>query len=191
MAYDLNEFCEDCKNAIRGDSQDGGHEAIRLNLEKLLHNSDFVAENCGQDAEIGVHTLYQDADLDFMVLAHINDKGRVSPPHDHGSSWAIYGQAQGVTKMIEYDRIDHPANDRDEEGPAEVKVRNKYALNPGDAGTFAAHKIHSIDFTDGAKFVRVTGTDLSKITSKRFDTENGTVILNIPNTEGRAAGTTS
>ena len=191
MAYDLNAFCADCKNAIRGNAEDGGQEAIRSNLERLLSNSKFVAQTCGDDAEFGVHTLYHDPDLDFMVLAHINEKGRISPPHDHGNSWAIYGQAIGRTKMTEYDRIDHPANDRDEDGAAEVRIRNEYELKPGNAGIFSAHQIHSINFTDGSRFVRVTGTDLSKITTKRFDMENNTVTVNHPNADGAASGSIS
>ena len=60
MAYDLEEFCADCRNALTADDGDGGREEIRQNLEKLLSNPDFVAANCGPDAETGVHTLYHD-----------------------------------------------------------------------------------------------------------------------------------
>jgi hypothetical protein len=34
----------------------------------------------------GLKLLYEDKDLGFQILAHINDKARVSPPHDHGAS---------------------------------------------------------------------------------------------------------
>jgi hypothetical protein len=41
----------------------------------------------------GRHTLYEDPELGFVVLSHVNAKAAKSPPHDHGASWAIYGQA--------------------------------------------------------------------------------------------------
>jgi hypothetical protein len=92
MAYSFDQFCRDAHDALKADPGRGGKEMIRSQLEKLLQNEDFVAETCGPQAEIGVHQLYRDPDLDFVVLAHINDAPRTSPPHDHGSSWAIYGQ---------------------------------------------------------------------------------------------------
>ena len=77
---------------------------MRKNLERLLENKDFVAQTCGEDAPLGLKVLYEDKDLGFQVLAHVNDKARKSPPHDHGASWAIYGQAIKHTDMIEWER---------------------------------------------------------------------------------------
>ena len=68
MGYALDQFCEDCRSAIRADDGDGGREVIRQNLEKLLSNEEFVASNCGPDAERGIHTLYEDPELGFVVL---------------------------------------------------------------------------------------------------------------------------
>ena len=31
---------------------------------------------------------------------------RIGKPHDHGSSWAVYGQATGITNMTVWDRMD-------------------------------------------------------------------------------------
>ena len=42
---------------------------------------------------------YEDPDLGFCVLAYNMAGSRTSPPHDHGDSWAVYGQAQGYTDM--------------------------------------------------------------------------------------------
>ena len=78
-----------------------GREDVRIHLEKLLTNRDFVETYCGDHVPRGLKVLYEDPDLGFQVLAHINDKARVSPPHDHGASWAIYGQA---THLHRHDR---------------------------------------------------------------------------------------
>lgn len=176
MAYGLEEFCTDCRDALTADGGDGGRETIRQNLEKLLKNRDFVAANCGPDAETGVHTLYHDDELDFHVLAHIYEKGRKSPPHDHGPSWAVYGQAVLNTDMTVWRRDDDASVD----GKADLSVAKQYRIDPGMAGVFHPGEIHSIDFPDGARFVRVTGTDLKQVRQKRFDAEAGTVAVADP-----------
>ncbi|HEY1311704.1 MAG TPA: hypothetical protein VGF02_12210, partial [Pseudolabrys sp.] len=102
MAYDLDQFIADCKSTLARDAGVQGREQVRVNLEKLLANPDFIAKYAGDDAPRGLKVLYEDPKLGFQVLAHINDKARVSPPHDHGASWAIYGQATKYTDMIEW-----------------------------------------------------------------------------------------
>ena len=105
MGYTLDAFCRDCAAHLRADPGKGGKERVRKDLERLLAEKAFVAEHCGPDAAIGIHVLYRDPELGFCVLAHINREPRSSPPHDHGSSWAIYGQATVYTDMTEYRRL--------------------------------------------------------------------------------------
>jgi hypothetical protein len=50
----------------------------------------------------------------------------------------------------------------DRERP-DVRAVRSYRLFPGMAGTYDDGKIHSIDYPAGARFIRVTGTDLDKI----------------------------
>ena len=93
MSYGLDQFVADCRAILRRDGGPKGREEVRLKLEQLLANRDFVETYCGEHVPRGLKVLYDDPDLGFQILAHINDKARVSPPHDHGASWAIYGQA--------------------------------------------------------------------------------------------------
>jgi hypothetical protein len=51
----------------------------------------------------------------------------------------------------------------------------KYRLNPGQAGIYQDGAIHSIDYPDNARFVRVTGTDLDKIDRIKIDLKTGEV----------------
>ena len=106
MAYDLDQFVADCRAILKRDQSARGREEVRSRLEHLLANKDFVAATCSDKAPTGLKVLYEDKDLGFQVLAHINDKARKSPPHDHGASWAIYGQATKHTDMIEWERVD-------------------------------------------------------------------------------------
>jgi predicted metal-dependent enzyme (double-stranded beta helix superfamily) len=169
MSYDLDQFVSDCRAILKRDGGPKGREEVRLRLERLLSNRDFVEEYCGEQVPRGLKVLYEDPELGFQVLAHINDKARVSPPHDHGASWAIYGQATHYTDMIEWERAD------DGSGQAKLKPVKKYRLLPGHAGIYQDGTIHSIDYPDSARFVRVTGTNLDRIARVRFDLATGEV----------------
>ena len=93
MTYTLDAFVKDARSALSANNNPGGREQVRQLLEKLLTNKSFVDEAVGPAAPTGTRKLYEDKDLGFVVLAHVNAKGHKSPPHDHGSSWAVYGQA--------------------------------------------------------------------------------------------------
>ena len=80
MAYDLEEFIADCRAALARDPGPQGREEVRVRLERLLANPDFVRDYCGDDAPKGVKILYEDPQLGFQVLAHINEQPRTSPP---------------------------------------------------------------------------------------------------------------
>jgi hypothetical protein len=169
--YDLDQFIADCRATLARDPGPAGRETVRKNLERLLANKAFIDTYCGDDQPRGLKVLYEDPKLGFQVLAHINDKARVSPPHDHGESWAIYGQATKYTDMTEWEHED------DGSDPAHAKLRpiRKYRLEPGMAGIYQDGAIHSIDYPDYARFVRVTGTNLDKIKRMRVDLKTGEV----------------
>jgi hypothetical protein len=169
MPYELQQFIDDTRATLERDPGPSGRETVRKNLERLLANKDFLAATCGDDAPLGLKVLYEDKDLGFQVLAHINDKARKSPPHDHGASWAIYGQATKHTDMIEWERSGG------DDKHVELKEVKRYRLNPGQAGIYQDGAIHSIDYPDRARFIRVTGTNLDKIQRVRFDLNTGEV----------------
>jgi predicted metal-dependent enzyme (double-stranded beta helix superfamily) len=171
MAYDLDQFVADCRSILARDGSPAGREQVRQKLEQLLANKEFVAKYCGEDLPNGLKVLYEDADLGFQVLAHLNEKPRVSPPHDHGASWAIYGQASQYTDMTEWERIDGGASP----GEAKLKPVKKYRLMPGQAGIYQDGAIHSIDYPAKSRFVRVTGTNLDRIHRVSFDLTTGKV----------------
>src|ERR1700756_1634809 len=106
MPYDLDQFIADCRTSLARDPGPAGREEVRKGLERLLGNQDFVREYCGDDAPNGVKILYEDPKLGFQVLSHCYDSPRASPPHDHGASWAIYGQAAKYTDMTEWERTE-------------------------------------------------------------------------------------
>ncbi|HVZ54010.1 MAG TPA: hypothetical protein VG986_18720 [Pseudolabrys sp.] len=176
MAYELSQFVGDVRSALTNDPGPNGREKVRLLLETLLRDQDFVARYCAEDAPGKLHVLHEDPELGFQVLAHINDKARVSPPHDHGDSWAIYGQATRYTDVTEWNRTDDGAN------PAQATLapRVTYRLEPGNAAIYQDGVIHSIDYPDKSRFVRVTGTNLDRIARVMFDLKTGKVTQMTP-----------
>src|SRR5260370_5568451 len=129
MTYTLDAFAKDAKSALETTIGPASREKVRLLLEKLLGNQAFVDEAVGPAAPIGTRKLYEDKDLGFVVLAHCNPKPHKSPPHDHGSSWAVYGQAVKYTDMSEYRPPDSGAG----AGGAEPEQGKMYQLRPGRA----------------------------------------------------------
>ena len=172
MTYTLDAFTRDAKAALAADNSPSGREQVRVLLEKLLGNKSFVDEAVGPAAPIGTRKLYEDKDLGFVVLAHCNAKLHKSPPHDHGPSWAVYGQAIKHTDMSEFRRVDGGAD----AGEAKLEQVKSYRLEPGHAGVYDVGAIHAIDYPEGSRFVRVTGRDLDHVQRLKFDMAAGKAI---------------
>jgi len=172
MTYSLESFIKDAQAALKANNNSAGREQVRVLLEKLLANKGFVEDAVGPAAPIGTRKLYEDKDLGFVVLAHCNPKAHKSPPHDHGASWAVYGQAINYTDMSEFKRLDGG------EGAGEAKLEKvkSYRLEPGHAGVYDVGAIHAIDYPEGSRFVRVTGRDLDYVRRLKFDMAAGKAI---------------
>ncbi len=168
MAYTLEQFCQDAKNAMKADPGDGGREKARDLLAKLLKEKAFVAKYCSPERKPGTVQLYRDPELDFVVLAHCFKGGAKSPPHDHGTSWAIYGQALGHTDVASGGARTAPRATSSRVTP-NWKRSTQYELNDGDAGVFHPGIVHTVEFTPGSRYIRVTGTDLNKLVQGVYD----------------------
>jgi len=172
MTYTLDSFVKDAKAALGAETGPASREKVRVLLERLLTNKAFVDEAVGPAAPFGTRKLYEDKELGFVVLAHCNAKPHKSPPHDHGSSWAVYGQAIKHTDMSEFRRLDGGNG----AGEAKLEQVKAYRLEPGHAGVYDVGAIHAIDYPEGSRFVRVTGRDLDYVQRLKFDTAAGKAI---------------
>ena len=50
MAYTLDEFAADCRNALKSDAGPGGREAVRDLLRRALSDEGFLAAHLGPEA---------------------------------------------------------------------------------------------------------------------------------------------
>lgn len=171
MAYTLEQFGADCRDSLSRDPGAGGREAIRARLELLLANGAFV-EACLSGQGSGKTVLYHDPDTGVYVMAHGTDEGgRRGRPHDHGASWAVYGQAVGITEMTVWERTD----DRSLPGRAALEEIHGFTLEPGKAVLFDTGIIHSTAHPRPARWVRVTGADLDTIERHAYDPDRQTM----------------
>jgi hypothetical protein len=162
MAYALNQFCSDLHTIVKAKGQAGLPE-VADKLKILLANPEFVAATFSDDMPPGKRQLWHDPDTDAYVLAHVQQAGKGGNPHSHGASWAIYGNARGVTEMTEWRRVNP-------EGEATVTLEksDNYALGPGQTRAYGSGMIHSTRHPEKAWVIRITGTDLDKIQRYAF-----------------------
>jgi hypothetical protein len=158
MAYTLNEFCKDAHDIIKAKPLATALPEVAGQLGKLLVNPAFVAETFSDDMPPGKRVLYHDPELDFYVLAHVQEGGKTGKPHSHGASWAIYGNARNSTEMSEYRRT----NPESEENVV-LERSDRYFLHPGDTRAYGPNVIHSTRHPEKAWVIRITGTDLDKL----------------------------
>ena len=171
MTYEIDQFCKDCHDSLAAEPGTPGRRKIREHVAALLANSAFVAEHLGPEAPAGVRQLYQDPEFGFVVLAHSYRPNTDNTPHDHGDSWAVYGQAMNYSDMTEWRRTD----DGTVEGHAELETIRNYRLDVGQAELFDEGAIHSLYRPEETRLLRVTGASLEKLVRRRYNAENKTV----------------
>ena len=110
MTITLEQFAADCHAAIKSNSGTPGREKVCSLVKQALADPEFVATHITENTPER-HVLYEDPELGFTILAHGYTGAKGSKPHDHGPSWAIYGQAHGETIMTAWDLVARPTQE--------------------------------------------------------------------------------
>jgi hypothetical protein len=163
MAYTLKDFCTDASATLKAKPLADALPLVAEKLGTLLVNPAFVAETFNDDMPPGKRVLFHDPELDYYVLAHVQEGGKTGKPHSHGTSWAIYGNAKNVTEMTEWKRTNPTSEDH-----YELKATSKYGLGPGQTRSYGPNVLHSTAHKDKCWVIRVTGTDLDKLPRYHF-----------------------
>jgi hypothetical protein len=158
MGQTLEQLSVACHDALAADPGIEGRKKVRGLIEQVLRDKEFLAAHLGDDVPER-KVLYEDPELGFCILAHVNHGARESVPHDHGPSWAIYGQAQGETIMSDWQLVEPATEDK----PGRVRLAREYRLTPGMAYIYNEGDLHSPRRTDATKLIRVEGRNLERI----------------------------
>lgn len=163
MPHTLETFAAQCHELLKSEPGPAGRRKVSALLSDVLKDEAFVQRHFdAQTPERKI--LYEDADLGFCILAHHYSGPKVSPPHDHGPSWAIYGQARGVTEMSDYELLEPASEDK----PGKVRKIRTYELTPGIAHVYNEGDLHSPTRTDSTDLIRIEGTNMEKVRRLKF-----------------------
>jgi hypothetical protein len=162
MTMTLDDLASEIRDALAHED-DASAVSSRLcsAVSRALSDSSFVARHLPDRGagEPPREVLYEDPDLGFCICGHVHAGAAESGPHDHGSSWAIYGQAAGETEMTDW-TITKPA---DGDQPALVEATRVYTLKPGDAHFYGVGDVHSPRREGPTRLIRVEGANLDHV----------------------------
>jgi len=159
----LEGFAAKCHDLLKSEPGPAGREKVRALLETALRSDRFVT-SCLDDKTPERQILYEDPQLRFCILAHSYQGAKTSPPHDHGPSWAIYGQARGVTEMSDYQLLEPASADV----PGKVKKVRTYTLTPGIAHVYNEADLHSPSRAGPTRLIRIEGVNMEKVKRLKF-----------------------
>jgi hypothetical protein len=161
MAITLEELAEELRSALGTAPADVVSARLCAAVSRALTDRDFVARHLPDRAagEPVREVLYEDPDLGFCICGHVNEGAAESGPHDHGSSWAIYGQAEGETVMTDWRVVTRGAEDV----PTLVAPDQVYTLKPGDAHFYGVGAVHSPRRDAPTRLIRVEGANLDHV----------------------------
>lgn len=165
MHHTLASFSSTCHDLLKAEPGPAGREKVCALVQDVLKDETFVAEHL-TDTTPERKIIYQDPELGFCILAHVYHNAKTSPPHDHGPSWAIYGQAAGETHMTDYELV-APAS---AEQPGKAKKLHTYTLKPGMAYLYNEGHLHSPTREGPTRLLRMEGLNMDTIKRFKFDT---------------------
>jgi len=158
MPMTLEDFVSRARAALKDHPGREGREMVCELVREALRDPDFVATYIN-DATPERQVLYEDPELGFTVLAHHYRDAKTSPPHDHGPSWAIYGQAAGETIMTDWECLARPT----EVSPGKAKRIRDYVMKPGDAYLYEPGVLHSPRRDGPTRLLRIEGVNMDRV----------------------------
>lgn len=159
MTYTLEQLGADIRAALKADPSAPGKQAVLKLVSQALVDKDFVAKHLTSDQCKPRKVLYEDPELGFCICGHVYEKPAHGEPHDHGTSWAIYGLAEGDTEMTDWKIVKKGENG----GPSLVEPVKSYVLRPGDAHFYDVGVVHSPKRDTLTRLIRIEGANLDHV----------------------------
>src|SRR5215469_9476425 len=164
MGYSLEQFSAECHRILKQDPGVEGRKKVCGLVQQVLKDDAFVRTHLDDDVP-DRKVLYEDPELGFCILGHVYHGAKDSNPHDHGPSWAIYGQARGETVMTDYEPVARPG-----EGKAgKARAIREYRLTPGMAYLYNEGDLHSPRREGSTRLIRIEGKNMEKVQRFPYD----------------------
>jgi len=161
MSYTLTHLAADIREALKRGPTRSAKEQVCKHLSLALVDQAFVAKHLKDRAPSANprDVLYEDPELGFCICGHVYSDPANGAPHDHGSSWAVYGQATGVTEMTDWKIVTKGTGGE----PTLVEPVKAYQMKPGDAHLYDVGDVHSPKRESSVKLIRIEGLNLDHI----------------------------
>src|SRR5512146_1320248 len=164
MTHTLEQFAAACHDFLKTNPGPAGRNEVCALLQDVLKDEQFIAAHFSEQTPER-KVLYEDPELGFCILAHSYKGAKTSAPHDHGPSWAIYGQARGETEMSDYQLLE-PASPAK---PGKVRKTRTYKLTPGAAHVYNEGDLHSPRRENSTLLIRIEGINMEKVKRLKFE----------------------
>jgi hypothetical protein len=158
MDFTLESFASECHRILKEDPSPVGREKVRNLVQEALKDEKFISTYVNGDTP-DRQVIYEDPELGFCICAHMYREAREANPHDHGTSWAIYGQAIGETEMSDWEVLE-PAG---EGKPGKVRRARVYTLKSGMAHIYNEGNVHSPKRVATTGLLRIEGKNTQKM----------------------------
>jgi hypothetical protein len=164
MGQSIEQFAAACRKALLDQPGPDGRKKVCELVKGVLADKDFVNTYITDDLPER-KVLFEDPELGFCILGHVHHGAKGSRPHDHGPSWAIYGQAAGETLMTDWELVTPPGED----SPGKVRHVRDYSLTPGQAHFYDIGVLHSPERKGPTKLLRIEGMNMERVKRKAFE----------------------
>lgn len=158
MAMTLEQLAAACRRILESTPGPDGRTKVSALVQDALRDDAFIARHLGDDVPER-KILYTDPQLGFCILAHNYKGAKESNPHDHGPTWAIYGQARGETLMNDWALVEPASETR----AGKVRHVRSYPLEPGMAHVYNEGDLHSPRRDGPTRLIRIEGTNMDKV----------------------------
>lgn len=158
MAHTLEQFSSACHQILKAEPGLAGRQRVCALLRDALKDEEFIATHLGDDVPER-KVIYEDPELGFCILAHVYKGAKESSPHDHGPSWAIYGQARGETEMTDWEMVEPASEDKS----GKVRPARTYKLTPGVAHLYNEGDLHSPRRAGPTRLIRIEGKNMDTV----------------------------
>ena len=137
MPYTLTELAGDVRAILSQSEASACSDDLCKLVSKALNDPEFTSTHLTdrRDGEGPREVLFEDDELGFCICGHVYGDQAIGKPHDHGSSWALYGQAEGTTEMTDWKIV----RKGDGDDPSIVEPNKVYTFDSdefGRRGTF-------------------------------------------------------